>query len=156
MSYETLIGWRYLYRKRSAHRLIAALFLTFAGVAVLSALLWLRTSQPPPASVFLFTIGAVGAIVCAVVNFFSIFTSVSIFGVVLGVAALTIVMSVTSGFQAAFQDKVLGVNAHVLVMRTSVGGFSMYRDVEEVARSVPGVVAVQPFTFNDLLITRGK
>jgi lipoprotein-releasing system permease protein len=158
MSYETLIGWRFLYRKRieRGHRLVLALFLVFVGVALLSSLMWLHAGQPPPLSVFGFTVGLIGAIVCAVVSFFSIFTSVSIFGVVLGVAALTIVMSVTSGFQAAFQDKVLGVNAHVLVMRTSTGGFSMYRDVEKIARGIPGVVAVQPFVFNDLLITRGK
>lgn len=156
MSYETLIGWRYLYRRRPSHRLTLGLFLLFFGVSVLSTLFWFLASTPPPIWVIAFTIATVGAIVCAVVNFFSIFTSVSIFGVILGVAALTIVMSITSGFQGAFQDKVLGVNAHVLVMRTSTGGFTMYRDVEKVAKSIPGVVAVQPFTFNDLLITRGK
>ncbi len=157
MPYETLIGWRYLYRKPHAHpRLILGIFMTFVGVATISALFWLRTSQPPPLSVFSFTVAAIGAIVCAVVQFFSIFTSVSIFGVILGVSALTIVMSVTSGFQGAFQDKVLGVNAHVLVMRSSTGGFSMYPEVEEVVRAMPGVVAEEPFIFSDLLITRGK
>jgi lipoprotein-releasing system permease protein len=157
MSYESLIGWRYLYRKRREHhRFVLGVFLFFVGVTLISLLFWLQAGQPPPLSVFAFTLGTIGMIVCGVVSFFSIFTSVSIFGVVLGVAALTIVMSVTSGFQAAFQDKVLGVNAHVLVMRTSTGGFSMYRDVESVAKSIPGVIAVQPFVFNDLLITRGK
>jgi lipoprotein-releasing system permease protein len=157
MSYETLIGWRTLYRKPRAHRtLLLGLFMLFVGVATISALFWLRTQQPPPASVFAFTVGAIGAIVCLVVNVFSVFTSVSVFGVILGVASLTIVMSVTSGFQGAFQDKVLGVNAHVLVMRTQTGGFSMYRDVEAAALKIPGVVAAQPFVFNDLLITRGK
>jgi lipoprotein-releasing system permease protein len=156
MSYETLIGWRYLYRRRPSHRLTLGFFLLFFGVALLSTLFWFLARTPPPIWVVAFIIACVGAIVCAVVNFFSIFTSVSMFGVILGVAALTIVMSITSGFQGAFQDKVLGVNAHVLVMRTSTGGFTMYRDVEAVAKSIPGVVAVQPFTFNDLLITRGK
>jgi lipoprotein-releasing system permease protein len=157
MAYETIIGWRYLYRRPHAHgRLLIGLWMLFVGVATLCALLWLRTSQPPPLTVLAFIVAAVGAIVTLVVNFFSIFTSVSIFGVVLGVSALAIVMSVTSGFQGAFQDKVLGVNAHVLVMRTTTGGFTMYPEVAETARSLPGVVAVQPFIFSDLLITRGK
>jgi lipoprotein-releasing system permease protein len=66
-------------------------------------------------------------------------------------------LAVTSGFQAAFQDKVLGVNAHVLVMRSSLGGIPMYRQVEKVAESMaPEVVAVQPFVFVEMLITRGK
>jgi lipoprotein-releasing system permease protein len=41
-------------------------------------------------------------------------------------------------------------------MRTSSGGFSMYREVEKIAKSIPGVVAVQPFVFVEMLITRGK
>jgi lipoprotein-releasing system permease protein len=157
MAYETIIGWRYLYRRTRPHRkLLLALLLVFVGVAVTTALFWLVAGWLPPASVFVFTLASIGAIVCAVVSVFSIFTSVSVFGVVLGVSALTIVMSVTSGFQAAFQDKVLGVNAHVLVMRTSAGGFSMYKEVEKLAKSIDGVVAVQPFVFVEMLITRGK
>jgi ABC-type lipoprotein release transport system permease subunit len=105
MPYETLIGWRYLYRKPRAHRrLIWFFLLTFVGVAVISALFWVRTSQPPPASVIIFTLGIVGAIVCAVVNVFSLFVSVSVFGVMLGVTALTIMLAVTCGFKSAFQD----------------------------------------------------
>src|SRR5215470_10251977 len=149
MSYETLIGWRYLYRRGRHRRFLLIMLLTIIGVGVLATVLSLRAGHPPPLLVIAAAVAAVGAIACGVIIGFSIFTAVSIFGVVLGVSALTIVMSVTSGFQAAFQDKVLGVNAHVLVMRTSVGGFSMYRDVEEVARSIPGVIAVQPFVFND-------
>jgi len=99
MSYETLIGWRYLYHRPARHRrLLVGLTLFFIGVAAISALFWLRTGQPPPATVFTFTAGLIGAIVCFIVNVFSVFTSVSVFGVVLGVSALTIVMSVTSGF----------------------------------------------------------
>ena len=155
MRYETLIGFRYLYHRPVSRRLLLGLLLGFIGVAVLSALFWLQTSRPPPVTVFTFTAGAIGAIVCGVVSFFSIFTSVSVFGVVLGVSALTIVMSVTSGFQKAFRDKVLGVNAHVLVMRNTLD-FSNYREVEKTAAAEPGVRAVQPFVFVEMLITAGK
>ncbi len=154
MSFERMIGWRYLYRRLQAHgQLYLILFLTFVGVAVISALFWLRTSRPPPASVLAFTVALIGAIVVGIVRFFSIFTSVSVFGVVLGVSSLTIVMSVTSGFQQAFKDKVLGVNAHVLIMRND---FVKYREVEALAAAEPGVTAVQPFTFVEMLITAGK
>jgi lipoprotein-releasing system permease protein len=122
MRYEILIGWRYLYRRPKRRSLLLAIFLLFVGIAVISALFWLQTSRPPPITVFTFTVGAIGAIVAGVVSAFSVFTSVSVFGVVLGVSALTIVMSVTSGFQASFRDKVLGVNAHVLVMRNTEAG----------------------------------
>jgi lipoprotein-releasing system permease protein len=155
MRYELQIGWRYLYHRPRRAKLLMGLFMLFVGVAVLSALFWLQASRPPPVTVFTFTAGAVGAIVVGVVNVFSVFTSVSVFGVVLGVSALTIVLSVTSGFQTAFQDKVLGVNAHVLVMRNTLD-FANYRDVEKIAAAQPGVKAVQPFIFVEMLITRGK
>ncbi|MBI4509439.1 MAG: ABC transporter permease [Deltaproteobacteria bacterium] len=86
---------------------------------------------------------------------FSVFTTVSVAGVVLGVAALTVVLSVTSGFQAQFREKVLGVNAHVLVMKSATD-FANYRDIEEIAASLPHVRAVQPFLLEEMLVTRGK
>ena len=154
MSYEKLIGWRYLYRQPWSNiQVFLILFMAFVGVTVLSALFWLQSGRPPTVTVLTFTIGLVGMIVVGVVRFFSIFTSVSVFGVVLGVSALTIVMSVTSGFQEAFKDKVLGVNAHILVMRNDFIG---YRDAQKTAEAEPGVVAVQPFIFVEMLITRGK
>ena len=42
-------------------------------------------------------------IVFFLLNFFSVFTMVSIIGVILGVAALVVVSSVTSGFQRSFR-----------------------------------------------------
>ena len=77
-------------------------------------------------------------------------------GVVLGVAALTTVLAVTTGFQQQFRDKVLGVNAHVIVM-SSEGTFAEYRDVMKVAAGIdPDVLAVQPFIFTEMLATGGK
>ena len=43
------------------------------------------------------------------------FTTVSTMGVVLGVASLVVVFGVTSGFEREFQDKVLALNAHLIV-----------------------------------------
>ena len=51
--------------------------------------------------------------------FISVGTAFAIVGVALGVAALATVMSVTGGFQKEFRDKVLGVNAHVIIMKSS-------------------------------------
>jgi len=48
--------------------------------------------------------------------------------VVLGVAALTVVLSVTSGVQDQIREKILGVNAHVIIMKSSLD-FGEYREV---------------------------
>jgi lipoprotein-releasing system permease protein len=79
-------------------------------------------------------------------------TALAIGGVLLGVAALTIVMSVTGGFQEQFREKVLGVNAHVLVLKYSID-FREYRDVMKKVRDTAHVVGVAPFVINPMMVT---
>jgi len=83
-------------------------------------------------------------------GFVSVSTIFAILGVALGTAALAAVMSVTGGFRAEFQKKVLGVNAHVMVLRAS---FRDYREVMEKVRRIPEVIGVAPFVLNPMMIT---
>lgn len=85
----------------------------------------------------------------------SVGTAIAVFGVVIGVSALLTVMSVTGGFQAQFREKVLGVNAHVLVLKHSTE-FRNYRDIMERVKSVPGVVNVAPFSINPMMLAHGE
>lgn len=154
MRYEILVGWRYLYGgKRDRLMLMLAavsLVLCLAGLGVLVA------SAGSSIGVLMFVLGMISTAVFGLMSVFSVFTSVSILGVALGVAALTIVLAVTTGFQAQFRDKVLGVNAHVIILK-SQSTFAEYRDVMETARTIdPDVLAVQPFIFAEMLVTRGK
>jgi lipoprotein-releasing system permease protein len=87
--------------------------------------------------------------------FVSVGTAFAMLGVALGVAALAIVMSVTGGFQEQFREKVLGVNAHVIVLKYAVH-FRDYRDVMKKVEDVPGVVAVAPFVINPMMVTHGE
>lgn len=87
--------------------------------------------------------------------FVSVGTAFAMLGVALGVAALAIVMSVTGGFQEQFREKVLGVNAHVIVLKYAVH-FRDYRDVMKKVGAIPGVVAVAPFVINPMMITHGE
>jgi lipoprotein-releasing system permease protein len=86
--------------------------------------------------------------------FVSVGTMFAILGVTLGVAALVTVMSVTCGFQAEFRNKVLGVNAHVLVLKYS-SDFTEYRPIMQKMKSVPGVVGIAPFAINPMMVTQG-
>ena len=152
--YEGRIGWRYLYGgKRDP--LMFALAGGSAAVTLLGLLILLVWSGNP-IGVFMFVLGLLSTAVFALLSLFTVFTSVSVLGVALGVAALTIVLAVTTGFQAQFRDKVLGVNAHVIVLK-SQSTFAEYRDVMEKAKNIdPDVLAVQPFIFAEMLVTRGK
>ena len=86
--------------------------------------------------------------------FISVGTMFATLGVALGVGALATVMSVTGGFRAQFREKVLGVNAHVLVLKYATD-FREYRQVMEKMKAVPGVTGVAPFVINPMMITHG-
>jgi lipoprotein-releasing system permease protein len=84
--------------------------------------------------------------------FISVSTIFAIAGVALGTAALATVMSVTGGFRAEFRDKVLGVNAHVLVLKYS-SEFREYREVMAKVRQLPEVTGAGPFVINPMMVT---
>jgi len=87
-------------------------------------------------------------------SFISVATVFATVGVMIGVAALATVMSVTGGFHKQFRDKVLGVNAHVLVLKYSVD-FREYPDIMKKVADVPGVRGVAPFIINPMMVTHG-
>jgi lipoprotein-releasing system permease protein len=83
----------------------------------------------------------------------STITVFAVLGITLAVAALTTVTGISTGFQAEFQRKVLGVNAHVLVLKYL--DFSEYREVMDMIRTVPGVAGVNPFVINEMMVVSG-
>jgi len=85
----------------------------------------------------------------------SMITLISIIGVALGVAALLAVLSITTGFEIAFREKVLGVNAHVLVLKYG-REFRDYRDVLAAVGDMPEVAAAAPFSINEMMLTKGE
>jgi len=84
----------------------------------------------------------------------SVITFIAVAGVALGVAALLSVLAITSGFQREFREKVLGVNAHVLVMKYGVD-FDEYRDVVQRAEDMEEVAGVGPFLINEMMLAKG-
>jgi lipoprotein-releasing system permease protein len=155
VSFEARIGWRYLYggKRDKVMQLLALCGIggILAGIAIL-----LLSSGPSPYGVLLLVLSMVITAVFSLFSVFSVFTTVSVLGVVFGVAALTVVLAVTTGFQKQFRDKVLGVNAHVIILK-SQSTFAEYRDVMKTAREIDReVLAVQPFIFAEMLATRGQ
>jgi lipoprotein-releasing system permease protein len=155
VKYEVKIGWRYLYGGKR-DKLMQLLALCGVGGMVIGVVALLMSDGANPVAVATLVFSMIATAAFVLLSVFSVFTSVSVLGVVFGVAALTIVLAVTTGFQAQFRDKVLGVNAHVIVLK-SQATFAEYRDVMKTAREIdPDVLAVQPFIFAEMLVTRGK
>ena len=84
--------------------------------------------------------------------FLSIITLVAISGITVGVAVLTIVISVLTGFQEDIRDKILGAYSHILVLSFDPT-FANYRAVEEKVKAQKGVVAVSPFVYSEAMLT---
>jgi lipoprotein-releasing system permease protein len=95
-------------------------------------------------------IGALDLIFVFLIRVFSVFTTVSTMGVVLGVASLVVVLAVTSGFEREFQDKVLALNAHLIVIPYGdVDIDSPEADrIEAKLKGMPGVVRMAKFLFS--------
>src|ERR1700744_4345417 len=94
--------------------------------------------------------GGLVAVVAFLLRTFSVFTTVSTMGVVLGVASLVVVLAVTSGFEREFQDKVLALNAHLIVIPygdVDIESPEADRIVEKL-RGMPGVVRMAKFLFS--------
>ncbi len=83
-------------------------------------------------------------------------TLISIAGVAIGVWALTVVLSVMSGFEADLKKKILGHNAHGMVMKYGDADFTEWREAREKALGVRGVTGATPFLFNEVMISAGQ
>jgi lipoprotein-releasing system permease protein len=81
----------------------------------------------------------------------AVMTAISIAGVAVGVWALTVVLSVMSGFEADLKHKILGTNSHGFLLKYS-SDFSEWKSVEPKVAAVPGVVGVTPFILNEVMI----
>jgi lipoprotein-releasing system permease protein len=87
--------------------------------------------------------------------FISIITLISTAGVALGVMALIIVLAVMTGFEEDLKDKILGTNAHIVVLKSN-GTIGDYNALIARLKGVKGVVAATPFIYNQVMISSGK
>lgn len=83
-------------------------------------------------------------------------TLISIGGVAIGVWALTVVLSVMSGFEADLKKKILGHTAHGMVLSYGQDDFGDWHRVRETVLGVRGVEAATPFLYNEVMLSTGQ
>ncbi len=88
-------------------------------------------------------------------TFISLITLISVAGVALGVMALIIVLAVMTGFEEDLKDKILGTNAHVVVLKGG-GEIADYPELMTRLKRFKGVVAATPFIYNQVMLSTGK
>ncbi len=78
-------------------------------------------------------------------------TAISVVGVMMGVMALIVVLSVMNGFREDLMSKILGVNSHLVVLSYE-GAFTEYDKVASDTNTVEGVVATTPFIYSQVMV----
>jgi len=88
-------------------------------------------------------------------TFISLITLISVAGVALGVMALIIVLAVMTGFEEDLKEKILGTNAHVVVLN-GTGAIEDYQKLLKKVKGIDGVVAATPFIYNQVMLSSGR
>jgi lipoprotein-releasing system permease protein len=83
-------------------------------------------------------------------GFIFLVAGISLFAVMLGVAALIVVMSVMNGFRAELFDKIVGLNGHAVVQGYG-GQLPNWRQIVEQAKATPGVTQAVPLIEQPLM-----
>lgn len=81
----------------------------------------------------------------------SAITLISTGGVTIGVCALIIVLSVMAGFEIDLRNKILGSNAHIVVLRYG-SAIEDYDDATEQIAELDEVVGAAPFIYTEMMI----
>jgi lipoprotein-releasing system permease protein len=87
--------------------------------------------------------------------FLSFITMITMLAVTLGVMALIVVLGVMSGFEREVKERIVGTNAHVILLRFGDDGISEYDSVAARVRRVPEVRGVAPFVYAKAMMTSG-
>jgi len=84
-------------------------------------------------------------------TFISIISVICVVGVALGVAVITVVLSVMNGFSSMWEEKVIGARAHFSLM-SRTGDIPNYIDLNNDIGGMPGVVGATPYLATDAIL----
>ena len=88
----------------------------------------------------------------AFISITTIFTAV---GVMIGVAALTMTLSVMGGFEQSIKERVLNLSPQVQILN-SRGSIENYADIEKKVATVPGVNGAEAYIIGQAMLSSGR
>jgi lipoprotein-releasing system permease protein len=86
--------------------------------------------------------------------FINLITLLSMAGVALGVCALIVVLSVMGGFQEEITSKILGMGSNLTIYQAG-GSIADPQRVMKIASQEPGVKAVAPYVYGQVMLVSG-
>ena len=169
-SYERLVGWRYLFRRRKQPKILyvgLALLLT----AVLLALGGYQFEQTSGRTVSVFGAFTVGrglmaagaglfALALATVLFgllnrsMTLFTAFSTFMVAIGVSEVILVLAIMNGLHEDLGEKIVATKAHIVIKRSQSADFiDNYDQLTKQISAVSGVAGVTPILDTEIMMS---
>ena len=88
-------------------------------------------------------------------TFISLITVISVLGVMIGVMTLNVVMAVMTGFEETLRDRLLGINAHIALLKSG-DQLSEYEELLQQVIKQEGVVAASPAIYGQVMLTSGS
>ncbi len=85
-------------------------------------------------------------------RFISIITFISVAGVAVGVMALVVILAVMNGFEEEIHSRIIGINAHVILLRFGNEPITGYDALADEIEEHPDVVAAAPFTYTKAVL----
>jgi len=88
-------------------------------------------------------------------KFISLITVISVFCVMIAVMTLNVVMAVMTGFEETLRDRLLGINAHIALVKSG-GPLQDYEKLMQQVVKENGVVAAAPTIYGQVMLTSGS
>ena len=89
-------------------------------------------------------------------GFISLINYLSVAGVMIGVAALIIVLSVMNGFESEVRSRIIGFDAHVRFRGLLYRPIENYENIQENLKTIDHVQVVSPYIFNKAFISHAN
>jgi lipoprotein-releasing system permease protein len=89
--------------------------------------------------------------------FLSFITMITVGAVTVGVMALIVVLAVMNGFEREVKTRIVGTNAHVILLRYGEEGIAASDSLAARIEKLPDVVAVAPFVYaKAMMVSNGR
>ena len=88
-------------------------------------------------------------------HFISFISFASMVGIMIGVMALIVVLSVMNGFHKEIRERILGMVSHATITATE-GGLTDWNEAMRLARKHPDVVAAAPYVESQVMLVNGQ
>jgi lipoprotein-releasing system permease protein len=86
------------------------------------------------------------------VKFISLISYISIIGVMIGTAALIILLSIMNGFESELRTRIIGFDAHVKLRTFHDRGVENYAEILDKVKGIPHIAAAAPYIIEKAMI----